>query len=241
MAGMDKVTRILIMYSKLLEGGKINKKSFCMDAEIGRRTFDRDIEDIRLFLSESFQGNQLVYSKTDECYHLDYCHQHKALSGMEVTFLLELLKSSRSLRKDEYIELVNSVFEAGEYSRRDILRKIADRYKQAYQEDRKEAAPLKMQWDLQQSIVECDIIRLHLSGKVQMVVCPVALWNDQYETYLFAYNTEEELQVFPINGIQFFQIEGKKFSRCLIENFDRLTWQEIKTRLEKARMEHEKN
>lgn len=241
MAGMDKVTRILIMYSKLLEGGKINKNSFCIDAEIGRRTFDRDIEDIRLFLSESFQGNQLVYSKTDECYQLDYCHHHKALSGMEVAFLLELLGSNRSLRKDEYVELVTSVFEAGEGSRRELLKKIADRHKKGYPEDKKEAAPLKMQWDLQQSIMEYDMVRLFLLENVQIVVSPVELWNDQTGAYLFAYDKEEELQVFPVNGLQCFKIEGKKFDKCLVENFDKLTWQEIKMRLEKARMEHEKD
>ena len=44
MAGIDKVTRILMMYTKLLEGKKIYKKSFCADTGINRRTFDRDIE-----------------------------------------------------------------------------------------------------------------------------------------------------------------------------------------------------
>lgn len=58
MAGIDKITRVLMMYSKLLEGGKIYKKSFCEEMGIDRRTFDRDIEDIRLFLSESFYGNE---------------------------------------------------------------------------------------------------------------------------------------------------------------------------------------
>ena len=48
MAGMDKITRILLMYSKISQGGRIYKRSFCMETGIDRRTFDRDIEDIRL-------------------------------------------------------------------------------------------------------------------------------------------------------------------------------------------------
>lgn len=47
MAGMDKTTRILLMYSKLSQGGRIYKKSFCVETGIDRRTFDRDIEDVR--------------------------------------------------------------------------------------------------------------------------------------------------------------------------------------------------
>ena len=153
MAGMDKVTRVLTMYSVLIEGGKIYKRSFCKDAAIGKRTFDRDIEDIRLFLSESFQVSELVYSKTDECYQLSHYHRHKALSGMEVAFLLELLHSSRSLRQDEYAELVNSVFMAGGGRRRSLLEKIAERYKHTYYAGKTEAASLKMLWDLQQSMI----------------------------------------------------------------------------------------
>lgn len=66
MASIDKVTRILMMYSRLLEGGKIYKKTFRADMEINRRTFDRDIEDIRLFLSEAYVGYDLVYDRKDE-------------------------------------------------------------------------------------------------------------------------------------------------------------------------------
>lgn len=243
MAGMDKVTRVLTMYAKLAEGGKVYKNSFCTDAKIGKRTFDRDIEDIRIFLSESFQGNQLVYSKEDECYRLSGFYQHKALSGMEVVALLELLKSSQSLRKDEYVELVNNVYEASEVCRRGLLKEIADRYKRARREEKKETVSLKMQWDLQQSIAERDVIKMHLSEGEQIEVSPVALWNDWHETYLFAYDRERELEEFPITGIMSFQVKGTKFDRCLIEKFDSLTWQEIQIRLEKARMrnKHEKD
>ena len=52
MAEKDKVTRILIMYTELLEGKKIYKKSFCTDTGINRRTFDRDIEDIRPLIND---------------------------------------------------------------------------------------------------------------------------------------------------------------------------------------------
>ena len=93
MAGIDKITRVLMMYSKLLEGGKIYKKSFCEEMGIDRRTFDRDIEDIRLFLSESFYGNELIYDRKNGSYHLENFFKQKALSAMEVVALLECLKS----------------------------------------------------------------------------------------------------------------------------------------------------
>src|SRR5699024_8381904 len=99
MASIDKVTRILMMYSRLLEGGKIYKKTFCTDMEINRRTFDRDIEDIRLFLSEAYVGYDLVYDRKDESYYLNNYHRQIPLSPMEVSFLLIMIKSEQVLRK----------------------------------------------------------------------------------------------------------------------------------------------
>ena len=49
---MDKITRLLILYSSLINGDEINKTMFCFENDCSPRSFDRDIEDIRLFLSE---------------------------------------------------------------------------------------------------------------------------------------------------------------------------------------------
>ena len=52
MAGTDMTTRILKMYEALSKGKEIQKIPFCEEHNISERTFDRDIEKIRLFLSE---------------------------------------------------------------------------------------------------------------------------------------------------------------------------------------------
>lgn len=70
MAGIDKVTRMLILYSRLREGGKIEKRTFCEDMKIDRRTFDRDIEDIRAFFSEMYTGEEVVYDRRKDSYYL---------------------------------------------------------------------------------------------------------------------------------------------------------------------------
>lgn len=46
---MDKITRMLILYSSLMNGEEINKTIFCFENDCSPRSFDRDIEDIRLF------------------------------------------------------------------------------------------------------------------------------------------------------------------------------------------------
>ena len=56
---MDKITRTLLLYSRLINGEKVNKFAFCMETDCIPRTFDRDIEDVRLYLSETFDVREL--------------------------------------------------------------------------------------------------------------------------------------------------------------------------------------
>lgn len=62
---VDKITRILMLYSKLMQGEIINKTRFCLETECRSRSFDRDIEDIRLYLSESYSASELRYDRRE--------------------------------------------------------------------------------------------------------------------------------------------------------------------------------
>lgn len=103
MAGIDKVTRILILYSRLIEGRKIEKKTFCEDMKINRRTFDRDIEDIRVFFSEMYTGEEVIYDRSEDSYYLKNMHQKEENSGEEFTGIFERmgLKEANITRKEK--------------------------------------------------------------------------------------------------------------------------------------------
>lgn len=58
MAKTKMIYRILKMYESMNRGREIQKASFCEDHEIGKRTFERDIEKIRLFLSEEYSREE---------------------------------------------------------------------------------------------------------------------------------------------------------------------------------------
>ena len=67
---VDKTTRILLLYGRLVQGERINKMAFCMEAECLPRTFERDIEDIRLYLSEVHEDKELIYDRNNNTYCL---------------------------------------------------------------------------------------------------------------------------------------------------------------------------
>ena len=70
MAETEKVIRILTMYKQLLSGKRVNKDDFCSEYGINKRSFERDIEDIRTFLSESFSLQELIYDRKSNSYIL---------------------------------------------------------------------------------------------------------------------------------------------------------------------------
>lgn len=231
MAGTDKITRVLIMYSRLLEGGKIYKRSFCEDMGINRRTFDRDIEDIRLFLSETFYENELIYDREDESYHLKNYFRYQRLSAMEVTMMLECLRGSPVLQKSEYEGLVLSVLNAGEQHKRKLLEKIVERHLKLYDEKEELKTNLKMQWDLQQCIIEQDMITIFWKDRKISSLAPVSLWIENGQMYLFAYK-RDKVRAFCVADIKSFQMEHQKFPISLIEQFSELKRQTTKEKKE---------
>lgn len=105
---MDKITRILLLYSKLIRGEPISKISFCMETESNERSFDRDIEDVRLYLAESFSTEEVLYDRANNCYVLSGIAKHD-LEMTEYRFLERLLIQSELLRKDELIGLLTAL------------------------------------------------------------------------------------------------------------------------------------
>ena len=97
---MDKITRILILYSSLINGEEINKTIFCFENDCSPRSFDRDIEDVRLFLSESFSILELSYNRMNNTYYIKGAKKQQ-LEVMEYLFIEKILQNTSVLRDDE--------------------------------------------------------------------------------------------------------------------------------------------
>ena len=93
MAETDMTFRILEMYETFIQGKEIEKSSFCMEHGISDRTFDRDIEKIRIFLSETYSGHEVEYNSRRECYFIPGIRERKELSFLEASILIKILKA----------------------------------------------------------------------------------------------------------------------------------------------------
>lgn len=113
---MEKLSRVLFLYSKLKKGERINKNIYCAEYECSPRAFDRDVEDIRLFLSEAYSAAELVYDRFHNEYYLTIS-EPPLLSTYDFFILSQLLISSSALRKDELLELMAHLASHTERSR----------------------------------------------------------------------------------------------------------------------------
>ena len=120
---MDDVTRALFLYSKLIEGKSINKAIFTTEYNCSGRTFDRDIERIRIFLSESYSVSELIYDRGRNAYYISRTEKTE-LDLVEYLFLKQILMDTAVLRADEFKTLMSHLLSGTEKSKSfDLLKK----------------------------------------------------------------------------------------------------------------------
>ena len=99
-----------MLYDAMLNGG-VSKKAFSLEHGINERSFDRDVEDIRLFLSESYSCEELLFDREDNTYSLSGSRA-QYMDRMEATIIAKIMLESGVLRKDEMFGLLETLLSA---------------------------------------------------------------------------------------------------------------------------------
>lgn len=102
----DKATRVLMLYHQLLGGHTVDKFTYSLEHGVNERTFDRDIETVRSFLSDIYSQEQLLYDRDNHSYYLSGSRP-TYIDRMDATILIKILLESELLRSDEMYGLVN--------------------------------------------------------------------------------------------------------------------------------------
>ena len=224
MASTDKNTRVLSLYHQLLTGIKVRKQTFCLENEINERSFDRDIEDVRIFLSEMQPYCELIYDRIDKIYYLSHtvgC----TLSGEESLFLSNVLLTQKNVRSDELIGMLGNLINNTDSSRRNEICKYLE-MKLKYNRKVTNNAILKMHWDMERAIYNCCMIELEYKLEdqkyVMRKVSPVELHFEGGHIYLIAYIVEKTYNspaFYRLDRIRSFKIINIKYSENMKEEY----------------------
>lgn len=109
---VDKIIRVLSIYSKLLGGQLINKAEEANNFHVNERSIQRDIDDIRNFFDEDGKekgwSNSVIYDYYSKGYRLEEVHNAK-LSNGEVLAICKILIASQAFTKKEIKDILNKL------------------------------------------------------------------------------------------------------------------------------------
>ena len=219
-----KSRRILIIFSKLSNGEKVNKKSLCLLFNVSSKTIQRDIDDIRSYISIENYGDyeEIKYNKKDKNYYL-ISKKEEQLEKEEILILIKILLESRALNKKELDRIINKLMNTLKI-KIDIneSRVISNmiRNEQLYYKPLLHGKDLlNLLWEFscfiyKRNVVEIKYVNLLKSEKITKIE-PVAIMFSEYYFYLIAYKQNEDYKfptVFRLDRILEYQEQNIFFN-----------------------------
>ena len=222
----DKITRILILYYRLTRGEYINKSSFALEYNVSERSVDRDIEDIRIFLSEIYTSNELIFHRDNKTYYLTGIY-NVDISSVEIISVLKILISSRAFRKDEMVELISRLSNLISYESKQNIKEQLISELDNYSSLCHNKPILKIHWDLSQCILKQQIVEINYNKSnhelVGRRVSPIGIIFSEFYFYLVAFREDKKYDYpafYRLDRIESFIVTKDKNPVLLKEKYD---------------------
>lgn len=99
------------IYERLKHGEHLSKSELASDYSVSEKTIQRDIDDIRAYLSETHIYDRDISIKYDKTLNRYYLHDssQSLLSGDEVLVLYKILLENPSLPKEKLTDIINKI------------------------------------------------------------------------------------------------------------------------------------
>lgn len=228
----DKISRVLDIYSRLMNGYVIRKSEEAVRFSVNERSIQRDIDDIRIFLdndtSRSGYKNEVIYDRDKKGFRLKQIYKIK-LTNAEVLAVCKILLDSRAFTKKEMSSVLERLVSCCvPDSDRKLVADLIKNEKYYYVEPRHHKEFLDAMWDIGQAIRNCHYIEIKYQGIQGSTVKtrklqPLAIMFSEYYFYLAAFiNSKEVRQNFDVINDSFptiYRIDRIRELKVLDENF----------------------
>ncbi|MFE8698302.1 helix-turn-helix transcriptional regulator [Cytobacillus sp. FJAT-53684] len=213
----NKIKRILLLYEKLRKGEIVNKKELAIEFGVSGRTIQRDIDDVRAYLAEKHNGEEITYDTYQRGYNI--CGVvDKELSGSELLSIVKILLDSRAFIKDEMNGLIDSLLNTSSENDKKFIKSIIGNELIHFQALKHEKPLIKIIWDLCFCIKKKQLIMIEyekMNGeKTERTVKPISIVFSEYYFYLIAFIENSKYQTpafFRVDRIGSFQLLDQKF------------------------------
>ena len=106
----SKTERVLVLYTKLLNGQVVNKAQEALNYGVNERSIQRDIDALRDFLREQYSTQDVIYDRKSSGYRL-VNNVPPSLTNSEILAVCKILLESRSMRKDEMLPILDKLID----------------------------------------------------------------------------------------------------------------------------------
>ncbi|HHW95442.1 MAG TPA: WYL domain-containing protein [Mogibacterium sp.] len=197
----EKTNRILDIYTKLMSGCLINKCEEAVKYGVNERSIQRDIDDIRNYLSDVAleQGymNSVIYDREQKGYRLEQIYKIR-LTNSEVLAVCKILLDSRAFTKKEMKSLLDRLVDCcAPKVNQKIVSDLIKNEAFHYVEPRHRTDFIDIMWEIGMAISTCKYIeigyeRLKDRKSVIRKLKPVAIMFSEYYFYLTAFMDDDD-------------------------------------------------
>lgn len=224
-----KSFRLLNMYEKLNRGDIINKKQFASEFGISEKSVQRDIDDLRAYLSESYESGDditIEYDYVKGGYRL-IKQEREFLTNEEIFAVAKVLLESRGFNKQELNTLIDKLMLQATPSARVNIKELILNERFHYIPPRHGKPLIEPLWELNEHIFNKEIIGFDYVRKDGVVshrkVKPLSVMFSDYYFYLIAWMADDSKDyptVFRIDRISNLKCDGEKYKIPYSERFE---------------------
>ncbi len=118
-----KSFRLLNMYEKLSRGDVINKKQFAKEFDVSEKSVQRDIDELRAYLSENDAGVSIEYSCDRGGYHMTG-RENEYLTNEEIVEVAKVLFESNEMDNQELNTFIDKLLIWASPSAKEAVRRV---------------------------------------------------------------------------------------------------------------------
>lgn len=208
--------RLIALHDRLSKGETIAKATILKKFGIDSKTFQRDIDKLRIYYSENCLG-EIIYDRKHNHYRVDSSPDQ--LTKQEIFAICKILIESRALNKSEFTTIIEKLLKLCQKEEAKQVYKAINNEKVNYIELQHGKALINEIWELRQCITEQQVIQIDYRRADNQLkhheLKPVGIVFSEFYFYLLAFQMDESIEyptIFRIDRIQKIQRTDQKFS-----------------------------
>ena len=237
--GQGKISRVLGIYTKLLNGSLVKKPEEAANYNVNERSIQRDIDDIRSYFGNVTVGHdsKVEYDRSKKGYRLEGKSETMLSSG-EILAVCKILLDSRAFTQDEMKGIIDKLIAhcATESERKQVGELISNEF-HYYTQPMHGQKLIENIWTLAGAIkkrryIEISYERSEDKQVVKRKVIPAAVMFSEYYFYLAAFIVDKNVRkdfkvsndsnptIYRIDRIKNFRVLDEIFSLSYSERFE---------------------